>query len=161
MRYIGIDPGKAGAIAALDDTGDIVSAEDMPVVDGKVSEVVVAAVLRRLTTDTSLPGIIAIEVVHSMPGEGSTSSFSFGAAAGIVRGAAATIASGAPERWRLARPQPAEWKRHHHLVGKDKDASRLLALDLWPHHADLFKNKKDHGRAEAALIALWAKETAR
>ena len=37
------------------------------------------------------------------------------------------------------------------LKGKDKEASRLRSQQLWP-SADLRK-KKDHGRAEALLLA--------
>lgn len=38
--------------------------------------------------------------------------------------------------------------------GKDKDAARALAIELWPAQAQLFARKKDQGRADAALIAL-------
>ena len=41
-------------------------------------------------------------------------------------------------------------------LSQDKDASRQLAIQEWPHIAHLaFRRKCDHGRAEAALIALW------
>lgn len=55
----------------------------------------------------------------------------------------------------VERVTPGEWKRHHRLIGKDKDAARALALDRWPGRGDLFTRKKDHGRADAALIAAW------
>ncbi|BDA48572.1 Holliday junction resolvase MOC1, chloroplastic [Coccomyxa sp. Obi] len=48
------------------------------------------------------------------------------------------------------------WKIDLQLNGKGKEGSRLLAIRLFPTAADLLKRKKDHGRAEAMLIAAWA-----
>ena len=50
--------------------------------------------------------------------------------------------------------EPAVWKKLHHLPGKDKEAARQRALQLFPAAHALFARKKDHQRAEAALIAL-------
>jgi crossover junction endodeoxyribonuclease RuvC len=54
---------------------------------------------------------------------------------------------------------PAIWKKHFGL-STDKDASRALAGQTFPDQADLWKLKKQDGRAEAALIALygWVKK---
>jgi crossover junction endodeoxyribonuclease RuvC len=46
-------------------------------------------------------------------------------------------------------------------VTADKDTARTRAIELWPSHAQLFARKKDHGRAEAALIARWLYEQSR
>ena len=40
---------------------------------------------------------------------------------------------------------------------KDKDLSRSMATRLYPKNAEQFKRKKDDGRAEATLIAHWAR----
>jgi hypothetical protein len=48
------------------------------------------------------------------------------------------------------------WKRDLDLCKKDKEASRLLASRVFPSMQDLFSLKKNHGRAEALLIAAWA-----
>jgi hypothetical protein len=40
-----------------------------------------------------------------------------------------------------------------------KEQARALALGLWPGCTDTFARKKDHGRAEAALLAKFAAET--
>jgi crossover junction endodeoxyribonuclease RuvC len=50
--------------------------------------------------------------------------------------------------------EPAVWKRFHGLRGGDKEAGRQRALMLFPSAHALLARKKDHGRAEAALIAL-------
>jgi crossover junction endodeoxyribonuclease RuvC len=49
---------------------------------------------------------------------------------------------------------PAQWKRAMHLTS-DKEQSRARALETFPVCAHHFARKKDHGRAEAALIALY------
>eukprot|EP00798_Chlamydomonas_sp_ICE-L_P015945 gene15945-22079_t len=51
---------------------------------------------------------------------------------------------------------PRHWKADWDLVGKDKEESRLLAINVFPHFKDMLKLKKHHGRAEALLIAAWA-----
>ena len=52
---------------------------------------------------------------------------------------------------------PAKWKQHFNL-GRDKDASRATATRLFPKMSQKFEQKKNDGRAEATLIALWAKQ---
>ena len=54
---------------------------------------------------------------------------------------------------------PQKWKRHFRLIGSDKEASRTMALRLFPACAEHFQRKKDHGRAEAALLARYGAET--
>jgi len=43
-------------------------------------------------------------------------------------------------------------------AGCDKEKSRALAIQFWP-GCGFFSRKKDHGRAEAALIARYGAET--
>jgi len=50
--------------------------------------------------------------------------------------------------------EPSIWKKFHTLRGGDKEAGRQRALQLFPSAHALLARKKDHGRAEAALIAL-------
>lgn len=80
--------------------------------------------------------------------------FAFGQATGIVEGIVATITEN------VVTVRPQEWKKHFG-VGSDKDRARELAMERWPDHAQLFKRKKDDGRAEAALIGLWGYECSR
>jgi crossover junction endodeoxyribonuclease RuvC len=49
---------------------------------------------------------------------------------------------------------PQTWRRALKLTG-DKDSSRALASQLLPHDAHQWGRKKDDGRAEATLIALY------
>jgi hypothetical protein len=51
---------------------------------------------------------------------------------------------------------PGKWKNHFKL-DRDKEKSRALAIQYWP-GCGFFERKKDHGRAEAALIARYGAE---
>lgn len=147
MIHVGIDPGKTGAIAILD--GDaLVAVHDMPVIDGQVSAALVALLVgQRLEHAT-------VERVAARPGQGVSSTFGFGFSAGVVHGVFGAL------RTPVDIVTPATWKRHFRL-GADKDESRARAIERWPQHAAQFARKRDDGRAEAALIALWWHETQR
>lgn len=80
-----------------------------------------------------------------MPGQGVTSMFNFGQGYGVIKGVLAGI--GVP--YKDATPQ--KWKKACGLIGSDKDAARLLAIELFP-DAELHL-KKHGGRADALLIA--------
>eukprot|EP00775_Hariotina_reticulata_P013092 gene13092-13219_t len=51
------------------------------------------------------------------------------------------------------------WKKHLGLLSQDKDSSRQLAIDVYSNagksQQDMLRRKRDHGRAEALLIAAW------
>jgi len=53
---------------------------------------------------------------------------------------------------------PAAWKKAMKVAGEDegKEQCRALALQLFPACAASFALKRHHGRAEAALLALYA-----
>jgi crossover junction endodeoxyribonuclease RuvC len=54
----------------------------------------------------------------------------------------------------LVMVEPASWKKKLRLPGKNKEASRQRALNLFPRAHELLAKKKHHGRAEAALIVV-------
>lgn len=139
---LGVDPGLTGALAWLDDNGRLVDACDMPTVDGQVNCAELAGIIRGLT-----PRLAAVERVHSMPGQGVSSTFKFGTSYGAILGVLGALQ--VPVR----HVAPGVWKRQAGLIGAGKDASRGKAIDRWPDRHDLFRRKKDHGRADAALIA--------
>jgi crossover junction endodeoxyribonuclease RuvC len=144
-----IDPGvTTGAIAfVFTDHPSTVSAEDIPVANGQVDA---ATLARRL--EIMKPDIAIIERVGSMPGQGVSSTFKFGQAYGTLIGVVAAL------KIPVHFVTPGKWKRHFGLSA-DKEESRARALQLWPARAELFARKRDHGRAEAALIARFAAET--
>ena len=96
------------------------------------------------------PAVAVIEQVGAMPKQGVSSTFKFGASFGLVRGV--VLALGVP----LHHVTPGVWKKHFRL-NSDKEKARALALRFWP-ASEHFSRKKDHGRAEAALIARYGAE---
>jgi hypothetical protein len=93
-----------------------------------------------------------VELVHSMPKQGVTSSFSFGSSFGAL---CQGIASAGLEFTLIP---PATWKAIYGLRGgrENKELSRAKASELFPGHANLWKLKKHDGRAEAVLLAHYA-----
>ena len=149
MTYIiGIDPGKTGALALLDEDGELLEVEDMPTLGKNVSAHLLADILRLWRFNYTATFTSVIEDVSSSPQMGVTSAFSFGRSKGVVEGAVAGAG------FRIVYVTPAKWKRDMRLR-KDKDAARDLATKRWPTFSPMFKLAKHDGRAEAALIGLW------
>lgn len=139
---LAIDPGAvSGALAWLD--SDLVAVADLPVVDGQLDAVTLHGILMRNFGETDA---VIVERVGSMPKQGVASTFKFGVSVGIVHGLVAAL------RLPLHLVAPSVWKRGVGLpTGADKEASRALALRLYPKVMGL-ERKKDSGRAEALLI---------
>lgn len=157
-RVLGIDPGAGGAIALLV-SGTLKGLHDMPclvVRRGKRDVRQVDAHLLAATIGPLLPLDKAyIEKVGAMPGQGVSSMFAFGRAAGLIEGVLAGF--GVPFDF----VAPGRWKQEM-TVSSSKDSSRQMAVRHWPHWSIEFARAKDDGRAEAALIGLygarqWAK----
>ena len=143
---LGVDPGISGGIAFyFPQRPEHVVAEDMPVAGKEVDVGTLVARIKQMH-----PAFAVIESVHSMPGQGVASTFKFGMAYGAAR--AALTAMCVP----VFLVAPTKWKKYHALPA-DKEEARALALRLWP-SVDCFERKKDHGRAEAALIARYGAE---
>lgn len=145
---LGLDPGVSGAIAFIfSDEPNRVAVEDVPVVAGEISAALLADRIKAFG-----PSIAMIERVSAMPGQGVSSMFGFGVSFGQARGVIGAL------NIPLHYVTPAKWKKHFRL-SSDKDDARKLALHLFPSCAASFARKKDHGRAEAALIARYGFET--
>jgi hypothetical protein len=140
----GIDPGLSGAIAFYFPVApDRVAAEDMPVVAGEVD----CATLARRIVQMG-PAVAIVERVGAMPGQGVSSTFKFGASYGAVRGVLAAL------QIQTHVVSPAVWKRYFRL-DSDKEKSRALALRTFSKTPQHFARKRDHNRAEAALLSLY------
>jgi crossover junction endodeoxyribonuclease RuvC len=96
-----------------------------------------------------------IEQVHAMPGQGVRSMFSMGYGLGawdaILAACQIPTERVPPQRWKRALLQD---------MGRDKDASRLRALQLYPDLGEFLRLKKSHGRAEALLLATYGRRIA-
>jgi len=152
MITIGVDPGISGAIAFLSPDKELLSVWDMPTIPSGKKKTVDGTAIRSIlvgecpSDDWRLPFEyqVIIESVHAMPGQGVTSMFNFGKSFGVVIG----VMQGLGIEPQFVTPQ--KWKKPLDLIGGDKDAARLLAIDLYP-DAPLSR-KKDGGRADAILI---------
>ena len=161
MNLIAVDPGLSGGICFMVD-GGIVEVMDVPTIaDGSNRQVDVLAICRRI--DRWKPRYAIIENVQPMPsspgangvrrGMGAASSFRFGFATGQIRATCACYGL------QLRLVTPRVWKRWAGLSGPDKEQSRQLALQIVPEAAQWLGRKKDHGRAESVLLALYGRET--
>ena len=155
MLTVGIDPGLTGAVAFLRN-GEYVALFDIPTTlkgSGSVKQEVEPGGLKRMFLER-LEGredvAIALERVSAMPGQGSSSVFSFGDTYGCCRSGASL--TGYP----LHLVTPTTWKKHFGL-GRDKEESRALASRLFP-GAELHL-KKHADRSEALLMARWLWDT--
>lgn len=144
VAFLGIDPGATGCAALIHDHGhDLFDWPGDP-----------ALVVPRLADwlarfDVRLA---ALEKVGAMPGQGVVSMFTFGQNVGTWHGILAALSIP------YVSPRPQDWQRGlvDRKAGKDtKAASLATARRLFP-DADLGR-KKDHGRADALLLAWWAR----
>ena len=143
--WLGIDPGASGAVALLTTDGEA-KVEDYP---GDAH--LLADLMLNWRTEYRIK-LAALEHVHSMPGQGVASVFSFGRNAGIWEGVLAGL--GIPS----ILVKPRQWQSGVLLKqdGPDtKSQSLSAARRRWP---DLeLGRKKDHGRADALHLAAHAR----
>ena len=150
--FIGIDPGKQGAVVAISKSLRIVRLLDYEHDAHKIhryfSEV----------KESGLEAHAVIEDVVAMSGQAAQSEFL--KQAGILEGL--LIANQIP----YTRVTPSKWKKamipsdlkalKSSSSTKKKEEGRLAALRLWPWEStDRFRYKKDHDRADAALMAVY------
>lgn len=166
---IGCDPGQTGALAVLAD-GSPETFIDMPTVARptvglEISGSILSARLRGLMQQYIGAHILAVvENVHSMPNMGAPSVFKFGESCGKLKGVLESLGIG------YVLVDPKTWKRYFRIsrtkeeraqMGDSafKDLSRGLAIQRFPAMSEHLARKKDHGRADALLMARWAWET--
>ena len=140
--YIGIDPGKSGAIAILLDDGSLyVENYDIGIKD----------LFDLLHLSSKYDNECCIEKVHSFPGQGVRSTFSFGMNYGIWL---AMLESNGIE---YSNPTPQTWIKHYIELGKDtkkdrKNKLKYIAQSLYPNTKVTLRN------ADAILLAHYCKE---
>ena len=146
---IGIDPGCSGAIVILSNDLTYWHHIPMPVVKVGTKSRVNGAAVRAFILDGLRDGHARayIEQVGAMPGQGVSSMFTFGHAAGVVEG----IIQGLGIPYTLVTPQA--WKKQAGLIGQDKDAARSRAIQLYPELRALDSKGKGQALADAILIA--------
>ncbi|XP_058788336.1 Holliday junction resolvase MOC1, chloroplastic [Vicia villosa] len=160
--FLGIDPDVSGAVALLKIHDSVCSPQ---VFDSPHVQLLVGKRTRRRLNANSIvqlvrsfdapPGTTAyIEQSIPFPKDGKqgwwSGGFGYGLWIGILVSAGFTVV-----------PVPSfTWKAKFELSGSKtaKDDSRKLASTLFPSLSSLLSRKKDHGRAEALLIAAYGKD---
>ena len=147
-HYLGIDPGKSGAICAINSDGNawVVVKADRPYKE----------IYHELWHATCIKGrcFAVIENVHSMPMQGVASTFKFGESFGMLLGLLATTDVD------YVKVSPAVWCKELGLKkGKEesntdwKNRHKQLAQELFP-EVDV-----THATADALLIAEYCRRT--
>lgn len=152
MNVLGIDVGFNGSLAVLTPAlaVEIFDAPTLSISNGRRThaEMDVAGIVALLRPYQAQGCHVFMERVGVMPGQGIASSGAFMRGFGQWEGVLAAL--GLP----YTLVHPARWKRAMlDGQGKDKDASRQRAAQLFPVVAHLLSRKKDDGRAEALLLA--------
>lgn len=158
---LGIDPGLDGALFLTD--GATVEVLDVPTLTaGKGREVDGLAVAQWLDERSQQIRAAFLERVNAMPSipgpngkrrtMGAQSAFAFGRTDGLLHGL--VVANLIP----TTRVTPVTWRKAM-AVARGKDGARARAKELLPAHAHLFDRKRDDGRADAALLALYGLRT--
>lgn len=161
---LGIDPGITGGIALLGNWELVRGGPrrsgrlwDMPSIaksTGKGNQVDQYALCFLLNQIQSRHNVqmVYLEQVHAMPNQGVSGVFSFGRSLGVIEAAIAAY------KIPVTMVTPQKWKKHFKLTSKDKDKARTLALQRFPQLSNYLSRKKDIGRADALLIALYGWE---
>ncbi|XP_073040559.1 Holliday junction resolvase MOC1, chloroplastic-like [Primulina eburnea] len=155
---VGVDPDLSGALAVLkhDNSPQVFDSPHLKVLIGKrVRKRLDAKSIIQLlqTIDAPIGTTAYIEQSIPFPQDGKQGWWSGGFGYGLWIGI--LVASGFS-----VVPVPSfVWKNEFKLSGdrSSKDDSRDLASTLFPSISSLLKRKKDHGRAEALLIAAYGK----
>jgi crossover junction endodeoxyribonuclease RuvC len=148
MNVLAFDAGLSGGGGILNPKGEILSIFDLPTIGDGAQRRIDAANLADLVREHGPYAFAIVEQVSARPGQGVSSMFRFGQAYGTILGVIGALA--VPVR----HVSPARWKKALGL-NSDGEASRARAIETWPTRADLFSRKRDHNRAEAALLGLY------
>ena len=141
MTFIGVDPGKKGSLALLENGAVSIFPFD---------EDTYIEMLGKVAPHAS---ICCLEHVGSMPGQGVTSMFHIGENFGFIQG----VLRAYKIPFELVRPQ--KWKKEFSITG-DKNSSIQVCKRLFP-DVRLFRTarctKEDDNMAEAVLLSEYAR----
>lgn len=120
MVFIGIDPGKTGSITVLDEKEGTVNITSMPKTIAEMQDV-----FDSICSNRNMNELYAVlEQVHSMPGQGVASCFTFGKAYGWLQ------AMLAAHHIKTIEITPQKWMKLIGVLPKDKHA-RKIAIQDW------------------------------
>jgi len=146
--YIGIDPGKSGAICLL-----VPDANKIGFIDNSVKPVDIATWIRLAKSEFVIYSAM-IEKVHAIQGTSAGSNFSFGYNTGLISGVIQASGLG------LDQVTPKMWQKHISVKAKGKAIKKEVAEiceRLYP-HASIRGPRGGllDGRSDALMIAHYA-----
>ena len=161
MATVGVDVGKNGFLALLDECGTLYC-EPMPMIEpsGKGKRRYDVALLVRILrtwNDTFDVKLTAVEKQQVHPGQGSVSGFSLGEGFGIMVGVVTAL--GIP----LECPHPKTWQAEmlRDVPGSDTKARSVEACGRLFPAVDLRRTERckgpDNNKSDSILIAEWAR----
>jgi len=153
MKILGIDPGAVSGGLAIVEINDgaapqLVDTIDLPVIGVKAKQRIDVLALRNWIQQHRADHAY-IERGQAHPQQGASSGFKYGRGCGSLETVIQLL------EIPMTIVEPAAWKKFHGLHGKDKEGARQKCLLLFPSAHALLARRKDHGRAEAALQALY------
>jgi len=157
LYIIGVDPGSPLHMALLDPRGNIlkVTSPEHVATEAKTGWSNNAPLVVRVMNAWLEHGkcIMIGESVSARAGQGLASTSKYIGSLWMLKGIAAAM--GVP----FHEVTPNKWKNELCLQKsakqEAKETSRQFAMNVWPDKAHMWPRKKDHDKAEAALIALW------
>jgi crossover junction endodeoxyribonuclease RuvC len=147
---VGIDPGAHGAIAVLNEAGQLLDVIDMPSTPEANGRIATNAPLLSALLARTHARIAFCEFVGARPTDAKVAAFTFGRSRGVIEGVCGALSIP------IVFITPPVWKRLADIPPgvENKDLARTRAIAKWPDRAEWFKRKCDVDRAEACLITV-------
>ncbi len=156
---LGVDPGFKGALALYNPIQKTcISIKDTPLLPKQKNEIDLFQLAQFISIYANEIKFAVIERVSAMTyvdrhgevrGQGARASFEFGRTVGVMQGMIASY------NIPVVLVHPAAWKSAMGL-SSDKQQSLTKAAKMFPLYRSYFIRKKDDGRAEAILLAVFA-----
>jgi crossover junction endodeoxyribonuclease RuvC len=151
MKIVAFDPGKIASYAIFDTcTPHLIEIGEIDLIGaGRLIRPCGMHIAEVLTgADCGL-----VEEVGAMKGQGVSSVFTFGLCAGAILNAISASSA------QVETVTPPVWKRSTKITAKTDEGvkmqARAYATQLFPQHKKVLAVKKNHGQAEACLMARW------
>lgn len=156
MLFVGIDPGKTGAVAWMDSARVEIAVQSCPLLPGKqYDRPGMLALLRRISSGNVC--MVTVEDVNGYRGQSAARSFSFGVGVGLWQMALAAL------ELEVRYVLPRVWKAAmlHGVANDPKMEAQILEQRLSHHHICRSWTGKFGGIDDGKVDAVWLAEYGR